>query len=187
MAEYQEGMSGAKKLIILLVILALLIGAFFGIKSWNAHREETEKGKLLLSFEPADVTAFRYTLEGAEYSFVRGEDGTWKYEQDPSLSPDSDAVDSMLQSAGAVYAETVVSESLDDLDQYGLESPSFTLDLTLKDGSEAGIYEGSVNSMNGVTYACLKGEGEIVALSSSVSGSFLPISDLLSGDSTLSE
>ncbi|MBR2779596.1 MAG: DUF4340 domain-containing protein [Firmicutes bacterium] len=179
MAEYKEGMSGAKKLIILLVILALLLGLFFGVRAWNKHQEEADRGTQVLSFEPADVTSFRYTLDGVEYSFTRGKDGGWSYDQDPSGTPDSDKVDNMLQAAGDVYAETIVSDNLDELAKYGLEKPVFTLDLTLKDGSEHGLYEGSVNSMNGVTYACMKGESQIVALASSVSGSFLPASDLM--------
>lgn len=187
MAEYREGMSSVKKLIILLVVLAVLIGAFFGVKAWNTHEEEEEKGTVVFSFEPSDAAAFRYTLEGAEYSFVRGEDGNWSYEQDPSLVLDQGAVDAMLEASSKVYAQTIVSETPDNLEEYGLEKPVFTLDVTLKDKQEIGIYEGSVNSMNGVTYACMKGDGRIAALQPAVSSSFRAVNELLEQNDELSE
>lgn len=184
MAEYKEGMSGVSRLIILLAVLLLLIGAFFGVKAWNVHQEEVEKGTLALSYDPEDVVTFEYTLDGAEYSFSREKDGTWSYDQDPSLTLDPDAVNTMLSSASSVYAETVVSEDLDDLETYGLDSPTFTLDLVLEDGTEPGLYEGSVNSMSGVTYACVKGDDSILALTTSISGSFSPVNDLLEEEET---
>ncbi len=188
MAEYKEGMGGAKKIIALLIVLALLIGAFFGVKALNTKQEETEKGTKMMSLDPKDIDSIYYTLEGAEFSIVRGEKGEWVYEQDPSMTLDQDAVDSMLETAGDIYAETVVSENLDDLSKYGLEKPSFILEVTQKDGSEHGYYEGIENSMNSVTYACMKDDDRIFAVASSVSGSFRPANELLaSTEEELSE
>ena len=99
---------------VLLVFLVAVIGAYFGIKSYNTAQEEREKQEqedakiALTAFQPDDITEISYDYNGVTYQYEKS-DEEWKYKDDSSLDIDQDAFEDFLKSAGSIQAQTKVT------------------------------------------------------------------------------
>lgn len=126
--------------IVLLVLIAALVGAYFGIRTFNEKQEQKKEQEeaaatiTLTSFDAADVTAIRYDYDGTDYEFEK--DGNqWKDVNDKELSLDQDAFESFLQSAGSITADTEVAAEQDA--DYGFDEPTRIVTITTKNGTSS--------------------------------------------------
>ncbi len=146
----------AKNTIVMLVVLALLIGAYFGIKAYNAAHEEeaetvTSTSTTLYSTAISDIVSFSYTYNGTLYSYEKQEDA-WVCLNDTSLILDTDLVESALNALVTVpYHEEI--ENVSDMSVYGLSDDSdyFTLKWATETESHE-IHIGDYNSITSYTY-----------------------------------
>lgn len=81
-----------------------------------------------------DVTALTITLQGDEQSLTRM-DGKWIYQSEPDLPLDQKKVDDLLNQIVDLHASRYVRQTDGDLARFGLDRPSRTLKLSLKNGS----------------------------------------------------
>lgn len=143
------------KVIILLVILVVLLGTYFGVVKYNKiqeGKEEADEEITVTSIDTDEVTGLTYTSGGTEYSFVKTED-EWKYEQDTSLPINQTSIDNIVSNACALKAERLLVDNLDDVASYGLDNPAYTVKLTVSEGTETIIYIGNQNTATSVYYA----------------------------------
>jgi len=155
---------------VLLVFILALAGAYLGIRSYNTRQEE-EKNKseeaaviTLTSFEPDDVTAIRYDMDGTEYTFEKdGED--WKAASDSKMVLDQDAFTDFLKKAGAVTSEKEVQPQ--DGEDYGFSKPARTVTITTAKGTSSLIF-GMKNEMLGQYYLKTSESSKIYLVEESV-------------------
>lgn len=128
-----------KQLIGMLLVLVLLVAAYFGVQYYNGRQEEKESEQeaaeqiKVTDFETADITGFSYILNGEMYSCTK--DGeNWKWEGDTSLNLDASQIESMLSMAAGLTAAESITE-YDSLADYGLENPSDILTFTTSAGT----------------------------------------------------
>ena len=95
-------------------------------------------------------------------------------------------VDSILSTACEVSAQQIVAENLEQAAEYGLDDPSFTLTMVLKDGTEKTLYLGAVNAMTSDYYASVEGDERIFTLSQDFYNSFSDVDELSKTPSELS-
>ncbi len=146
----------AKKTIVMVVILAILIGAYFGIKAYNAANEEiaetvTSTSTTLYTTAISDIVSFSYTYNGTLYAYEKQEDA-WVCLNDTALILDTDLVESALNALVTVpYHEKI--ENVSDMSIYGLDEGSdyFTLKWATNSTSHE-IHIGDYNSITSYTY-----------------------------------
>lgn len=122
---------------ILLLVLIVLIGVFFGIKKWNTTKSDAkaaeEKNKIVHIFKTKSLQSIAYKeVSGEEMSFVK-EDDTWKYAPDTTIALDESNMETMIDAFSDIQAVKEIKDP-DNLSDYGFDSPQYELTLTGKDG-----------------------------------------------------
>lgn len=151
--------------IILLIVLAVLIAATFGMKWYNKNKEEEktaeeEAATIYISKVDTDsITAFSYEVNQVTYSFTKNGD-SWTYDGDTSINIDADAINTMLDTFSSLTATDEIT--YDDLSDFGLDNPTDLVTFTTEDGSTS-IYVGNKNDMLG-SYYVMTGEDSKVYL-----------------------
>ena len=131
------------KLLSLLLILALLLGATWAASLLN-HEAEVEEDTSVTVFtvNSEDVTAIGWDYS-EKLSFTRGDTG-WVYDADPDFPLNESYVDAMLETLSQVTASKTI-EAVEEWDQYGLAVPVCTVTITtdatyaLSIGNETGL------------------------------------------------
>lgn len=117
-----------KQLIILILLLVVCVGGYFGVKAYNANQEKKEEAKTMtpVELQVSDITSFSYVNEGETLSFEK--DGeNWIYTGDTSIDLSEDSVEGMLKKACTVTSTNkMTAENLSD---YGFDEPTNVITL----------------------------------------------------------
>ena len=155
-----------KKTIILLVMILLLIVANGAASAWNDKSEkkkekEAEASKIYLT-DAGDIIAYSYSDGNQNMSFTKVDD-TWEYDEDNEIPVNQDTVQS---TADAIRQITAVREldNPDQLSDYGLDKPSYTIQFQDNDGVTTEILIGNGAGEN--YYATVGDSGKVYTISS---------------------
>ena len=138
------------QLIVLILILAALAGAFFGVRKYKEAQKPVEKeGIAVFDLDSGDVINMIYDYEGETYQYEKV-DGTWYLAEDHSQTVKQYYLNAMAMGVSSVTADQVL-ENVTDLSQYGLETPQRTIifDTTVQ---RFRIYVGDKNSLTSNYY-----------------------------------
>ena len=126
-----------RQMVVLLVLLVVCVGGYFGLQAYNRHTEEQEAAleeaeKLMaMDISAEDIQSMTYDYEGVTYTFTR--DGeNWIYPEDTTIDIRETVVETMAVRAASVEAYEKI-EGVTDLAQYGLDSPESTAQLVTAD------------------------------------------------------
>lgn len=160
-----------KQFIILVIILAACLAAYFGMRYYNAAqdakeaKEEAAKTLHVTDFTADDVTEFSYQYETKTQTFIK-KDNVWYVKTKTSEKLDQDAVKTLLDSMGSMTSTTKLSK-VSDTSQYGLDSPYQVMTVKLKTGKTLNITFGSENSILTEYYCQVTGDDNIYLVSES--------------------
>lgn len=134
-------MKKSLKLVLLILVLALLTGALFAVKHFFSGEETDNPGPetTAASFEKDKVDVFTVTSSGQSLTFKRtGEKyvltgGTGEAGDTQALN---DSASVLLSELSSLKAERTVCERSDNLSDYGLDKPTFSVTLSFSDGTE---------------------------------------------------
>lgn len=164
-----------KQFIALVVLLVVCIGAWFGIRVYNDKAEEKEKSEAeakkitVAEINTDDITAFSYENEGTELTFSKT-DGSWIYDEDPTLLLDQDAVASLLSNVTKVTAEDEVKD-YDDISDYGFDAPTQTVHVKTADLEYVFTF-GMNNSLLNQDYLMREGDDTVYLVSTTIKNAF---------------
>ena len=155
------------QLVILIIVLIVLAGGYFGLKQYNkAQSEKTQdaEGEAIVAANAEDIVKLAYDYEDNNYEYEK-EDGTWYYAPNHSLNLTQYRLDNMAETlAGLTAMETI--EDVTDMSQYGLDEPSRT--LSFETSGESFIFNvGDYNEIAGVYYICRPAATTVYAVKSS--------------------
>lgn len=163
-----------KQFVIILIALAVVLVATFGMKTYNKNQEEKETAEeeastIYISQVQTDtITSFSYEIGEVTYSFTK--DGeNWIYDGDSSVDIDEDAVETMLNSLEALTATDEIN--CEDLSEYGLEDPSDVISYTTDSGSVT-LSVGNKNDMLGSYYVMTGEDGKVYLTNTSLADAF---------------
>ena len=173
----QEEKSMIKKnkgLFILIGILVVLLAAYFGLQAWNKSQEEKAEQEDVAAVvhvtetDAEDIVSMHFDVGNGEMEFVK-EDGTWYYTADRDFPLTQSYPEDMAAAMGSVTADRELEDG-DDLADYGLEEPVYTLSYSDADGSTTELYFGN---MTGDYYYVTVGDtGKVYTVASTVIDSF---------------
>ena len=156
--------------IILVVIVALLVGAYFVISrnkaadaDQNASSTSTDTLKLV------DYTTDKLeavTLQHPDGMFVLTQQGTtWELTSPTDFKADPSILSSVAINAASVTADKLVEENAQDLTKYGLDKP-VVVKLKLKDKTEKSYEIGDKTPTKGGYYVKVTGENKVYVVGS---------------------
>lgn len=136
-------MKRGKKLLLLLVALAVVSLTAWGISALTAPEEQASvenSGETVFTLDTESLNALSWCYGETELSFTKA-DSVWEKTEDPAYPLDESYITSALDALMEIKAEKVI-ETPNELSQYGLEEPACTVtagDATLSFGDETAI------------------------------------------------
>lgn len=158
-------MKRMKKLLLLLVCLAVLIGTTAVVSRLTQEdgTDMQEEAVTVYSLDTQSVTRLGWDYS-EELFFVATDDG-WEYETDDTFPLDESYIDAMLETLSQITATKTI-EGVTDWDQYGLEIPVCT--VTVGTGELTQILRiGEETSLGGERYFSI-GDGNVYLVDSTV-------------------
>lgn len=156
-----------KRLFYLLLILPLLILVLALMRRHNQQQEEKQEAdkeaSIIYVTDIAEVDSVSYRTGGNEFTFEK-EDGTWIYKQDPDFPLAQSYPEQIAAAFGKLTALRELKDG-DDLEDYGLAEPAYTIILTDPDGNETGLKIG--NAVDDAYYLLNESNEKIYTVSSS--------------------
>lgn len=139
------------KLIAGVVVIALLCGAYLGLRVYNQKTEEAEEeaaaGETILEVDTSTLTAVSFLIDGEEVSFsLQDDDDTFPVSQSALLSP--------LSELSELKSQRTLTD-IEDASEYGFDEPQNLITLTDEEGNETIITIGSNNDSTGNDYLIL--------------------------------
>ena len=155
-----------KTLLILLGVLIVLLAAYFALKAWNrqqAEKDEESDAVVVTQIDPAEIKAISYDMGDGERAFEK-RDGTWIYTPDADFPLDQSVPETIAEDMGQLKADRELVDG-DELADYGLEEPDYTVTLTEADGTVTEIKFG--NTVDDYYYVSLGESGTVYTVPSS--------------------
>ena len=157
-----------KQLIILLVIVAVIAGGYFGLRAWNSSQEEAEAqasaDAVVYLSTLEDISEISFSYEGETMDFVKT-DNVWTYAEDGDFPLDTSyltALETSLKSLTALRS----FENVEGDAAYGLEDPALWVTAKTTGGDEVRIDIGDATGSN--YYARLADDDLIYAIASTL-------------------
>ncbi len=159
-------MKNLKFIIASVLVLALLIGAYFFVMNLNKKTETSVEGGSTVDANPvitvaddsADkVVRFSYTKDSGTVSLSYSAD-SWSYPEDAAMPVDQDIASSIAAALTKVTATRDITGQGNESD-YGFDAPTLTAEVTTLSGVKRQYTVGAKNSVSGGYY--LKHDGKI--------------------------
>ena len=156
-------MKKKKTIFILGIFLVLLIGVY-GIIIMNNKKQkeeettqtETQETKTLLNLNKEDIVKLSYIKENNIMEFEKKED-TWIYTSNPELPLLQNYLTNMISIFTNLAATRTIEETTNNLNEYGLEKPAYTITVTTSDQKQTTLYLGIKNPITSDYYAYIDG------------------------------
>ena len=171
-----------KKLLILLGVFALLVGAYLaltlpqqsgqGDPTPPAKEQETQSYDFFALNADA-LVGFSYTFGGETYEYNLNADKTrWLWSGDPTLPLSNGDITLMMNSVLSLSSDVRYTDiPADALEDYGLGKTAQRLTFRYADGTESGLLLGKINAFNSQAYCVLVSDPSTVYM---VSAGILP-------------
>lgn len=157
--------------VILLVLVLLIVGA-----SWLGANQLAQKEAVVETQEAiqvlggGQVTRMRFDAGDQSLALTQRE-GTWQVEDDQAFPLDQDQAGEYAQLLSSLTATRRITGGA-QLADYGLETPAFTMDVTLEDGAQVTLSMGDYNALTGEYYLKRGDQQDIYTVEASLSDLF---------------
>lgn len=149
-----------KRLIPTLLAIIVLVAGFFYAKSQDFFREPPIEQLPLVEMQLDQVESLYLVHGEEEIRITRTEDG-WAMQDEPTYPLDSAKVDDWLVDLLTATDNGVVDETPGELAEFGLDTPTAELGITLADGSEQTIQVGIELPVRGNHYLLKSGDPKL--------------------------
>ncbi len=177
-------MKKLRTLCVLIILCFIIFGAYVIIPRLSDKGDGSAEKDAYLYVDQNDVshiTAFSFVGGESELSFKK-ENGVWVYQKNKTLPINAVILESALDSLDVILATKIVSESGDDLAQYGLESPLYTLTIETSHGKKCYLF-GDLIESKGLRYMMEEDAHTVYLTEDDIVEAFsLEVSDCLASD-----
>ena len=124
------------KMILAVAVLVVCCGAYAGVKNYVSHQEqkeseeEEESSTTVFSASADDIESLDFMVDDTETTFEKNDD-TWVKKDEKDFPVNQTTLDSAASSVASIESDRVL-EDVDDLAEYGLDSPSNTIKIVSK-------------------------------------------------------
>ena len=132
-------MKKSTKLVSAVVVLAVLGGVYVGLNTYVTKEEKTESSSEeeskteVFSVKTDDIKSLEFIIDKKDTVFEKKDD-SWVKKDETAFPVNQTTLDSAASALEKVEADRVL-ENVDDLTEYGLDSPSNSVTVTTDDGT----------------------------------------------------
>lgn len=150
------------KMILAVVVLGVCCGAYAGVKTYVAHqekeesKEEAEESTTVFTASTDNIKSLNFMVDDTETTFEKDND-SWVKKDETDFPVNQSTLDSAASAVASIESDRVLDD-VDDLAEYGLDSPSNTIKIVTKPDDEDGddttttLYVGDENSSTSQYY-----------------------------------
>lgn len=132
-------MKKSTKLVSAVVVLAVLGGVYVGLNAYVSKEEKAESSSEeeskteVFSVKTGDIKSLEFIVDKKEVTFEKKDD-SWVKKDETAFPVNQTTLDSAASAIETVEADRVL-EDVEDLTEYGLDSPSNTVTVNTADGA----------------------------------------------------
>ena len=132
-------MKKSTKLVSAVVVLAVLGGVYVGLNTYVSKEEKAESSSEeeskteVFSVKTDDIKSLEFIVDKKEVTFEKKDD-SWVKKDETAFPVNQTTLDSAASAIEKVEADRVL-EDVEDLTEYGLDSPSNTVTVDTADGT----------------------------------------------------
>ncbi len=167
-------MNRGKKMLALLIVLAVMLGGYYAVKQSNQTTSVSEtSGTFDLTAKTADdLTGISWTTEDTTLAFTLNDAGEWTTTDTPAWPVDQSAVQALADKLLALQG-TRKLEDVTSLADYGLDAPTITVTATWKDASTTTYTMGDATPFADGYYLKLSTQDDVIyTIATSLSTTF---------------
>ncbi|NLW78672.1 MAG: DUF4340 domain-containing protein [Ruminococcaceae bacterium] len=148
------------KLLILAAILVVGIGGYFLVSALTAEPETTPEGDTsgtaILPFASSDIATLRWQFSDVDLTVAQN-DSVWTYPAEPGFPLEQNTPYTMAASLATAQAVQTLTEP-DDMAEYGLDDPAFTITATTTGGETYVMTIGDYSNFSEAYYMQVNGD-----------------------------
>jgi len=157
-----------------LLIATLVFAVLAGILYWSNHRKsdaeaanpDSDTPPAILKLDATSITNLELKKKDAPAIQLTKNGADWKITEPKAFAADQSTVSSMVSAISALNAERLVEDKSTDVQRYGLDHPSFELDVTEKDNKTQRLLLGDETPAGSAVYAALAGDPRVFTIAS---------------------
>lgn len=150
------------KMVLAVVVLGVCCGAYAGVKTYVAHQEQkeseedSEESTTVFTASTDNIKSLDFMVDDTKTTFEKDDD-SWVKKDETDFPVNQTTLDSAASAIASVDSDRVL-EDVDDLSEYGLDSPPNTIKIVTKSDEEDGdditttLYVGDENSSTSQYY-----------------------------------
>lgn len=150
------------KMVIAVAVLVVCCGAYAGVKTYVAKQEqkeseeETEEKTTVFSASADDIQSLDFMIDKNETTFEKDND-QWIKKDEKEFPVNQTTLDDAASSVASIESDRVLSD-VEDLEEYGLDTPSNTLKIVTKDSGDDSSEDSANDSAKTVTTTLYVGD-----------------------------
>ena len=150
------------KMVIAVAVLVVCCGAYAGVKTYVAKQEqkeseeETEEKTTVFSASADDIQSLDVMIDKNETTFEKDND-QWIKKDEKEFPVNQTTLDDAASSVASIESDRVLSD-VEDLEEYGLDTPSNTLKIVTKDSGDDSSEDSANDSAKTVTTTLYVGD-----------------------------
>lgn len=150
------------KMVIAVAVLVVCCGAYAGVKTYVAKQEqkeseeETEEKTTVFSASADDIQSLDFMIDKDETTFEKDND-QWIKKDEKEFPVNQTTLDDAASSVASIESDRVLSD-VEDLEEYGLDTPSNTLKIVTKDSGDDSSEDSADDSAKTVTTTLYVGD-----------------------------
>ena len=172
--------------VLLFTVYFIIISLPGNSSDGNGNDDKTDDAYLYVDQNTlSEISAFSFIGDKYRLSFAKDESGIWKYTENRTLPVDAVFLEERLEALRLILATKQITSAAktSDLEQYGLDEPSYTLTLQTKKGAKTYLF-GDFLKSRGLYYMTEKGSHSVYLVENTYVENFaLEVFDFLSTDS----
>lgn len=128
------------KMVLAVAVLAVCCGTYAGVKTYVSKQEkeeseeETEEKTTVFSASADNIQSLDFVIDKNETAFEK-EDGTWVKKDETNFPVNQSTLDSAASSLTNIETDRVLTD-VEDLAEYGLDSPSNTIKIVTQESAD---------------------------------------------------
>ena len=128
--------------LILIGVLVLLLILYFALSTWNKKQDSKEEETVKVTdLKTSEITGVKYDLGTGEMNFEKDGD-TWYYTADKDFPLKQSYAEGFAETLSQIKADREL-EDADAMADYGLDDPTYTAEVTDKEGTTTKISFGN--------------------------------------------
>lgn len=161
-------------LIILLIALAILFAILLLLKDRNKDNdiEDESVDTTIAEIDISKIKEVSYENQYDSFNFIKNDDGTWANAKDSTFPLEQANLNFIENNVATINYSLIVSNSPEDLSEYGIEEPVVSAVITMDDGTKTSLKFGIKVPVADGYYAMVNDDSSVYVLSNNLYNAF---------------